>query len=296
MQLLSNLLWLLPLGLTCQDFHDSCAAWAKHGECEQNPAYMKVQCAMACNSCDWFTSRCLSRESMQGIAADVASRALRNAAGVAPGVRVLAEDPFVLAFDNFLNSKEIAAFKHYFAAASLTRSQEGHQVTDRRTSTQMWCNSDECLGDRLIDGVHQRIINLTGVPKSHAEHFQLVQYDVGQFYQVHHDQNSAPDTLAGVRLSTFFLHVQTPEMGGATVFPDLGIKVEPVAGLALWWPNVHDDLGTDFRTRHEAQTVQQGVKWVANLWLHQYDFRGPYSNGCDMAKKISASTDAKSEL
>ena len=29
------------------------------------------------------------------------------------------------------------------------------------------------------------------------EHFQLVQYDVGQFYQVHHDQNSAPDTLAG---------------------------------------------------------------------------------------------------
>ena len=30
--------------------------------------------------------------------------------------------------------------------------------------------------------------------------------------------------LPGVRLSTFFLHVQTPEMGGATVFPDLGIK------------------------------------------------------------------------
>ena len=43
MQLLSNLLWLLPLGLTCQDFHDSCAAWAKHGECEQNPAYMKAR-------------------------------------------------------------------------------------------------------------------------------------------------------------------------------------------------------------------------------------------------------------
>ena len=42
MQLLSNLLWL-PLGLTCQDLHNSCAAWAKHGECEQNPAYMKAR-------------------------------------------------------------------------------------------------------------------------------------------------------------------------------------------------------------------------------------------------------------
>ena len=137
MQLLSNLLWLLPLGLTCQDFHDSCAAWAKHGECEQNPAYMKarmdpqpavepgflsrwmlptlfqcpwcplvsqVQCAMACNSCDWFTSRCLSRESMQGIAADVASRALRNAAGVAPGVRVLADAWKVLGIGLFIPS------------------------------------------------------------------------------------------------------------------------------------------------------------------------------------------------
>ena len=65
-------------------------------------------------------------------------------------------------------------------------------------------------------------------------------------------------------------HVITPWLSS--------FQVEPVAGLALWWPNVHDDLGTDFRTRHEAQTVQQGVKWVANLWLHQYDFRGPYSH------------------
>ena len=46
--------------------------------------------------------------------------------------------------------QEIAAFKHYFEAASLTRSQEGNQVTDRRTSTQMWCNSDECLGRGLM--------------------------------------------------------------------------------------------------------------------------------------------------
>eukprot|EP00435_Cladocopium_sp_Y103_P015703 s1599_g3.t2 len=107
MHLVSKLLWWLPLGLTCRDFHNSCAAWAEHGECQQNPSYMKVQCALACNSCDWFSSRCLSRESTQGITAEVANRALRNAAaGDVPGVRVLTDDPFILAFDNFLNSQE----------------------------------------------------------------------------------------------------------------------------------------------------------------------------------------------
>eukprot|EP00435_Cladocopium_sp_Y103_P011584 s1599_g3.t1 len=92
MHLVSKLLWWLPLGLTCRDFHNSCAAWAEHGECQQNPSYMKVQCALACNSCDWFSSRCLSRESTQGITAEVANRALRNAAaGDVPGVRVLTD-------------------------------------------------------------------------------------------------------------------------------------------------------------------------------------------------------------
>eukprot|EP00913_Durusdinium_trenchii_P014560 g13659.t1 len=83
-----------------------------------------------------------------------------------------------------------------------------------------------CLSDPLIEKVHQRV-----------EYFQIVQYEPGQFYRPHQDQNSKADSLVGVRLSTFFLYLQTPEAGGATYFPKLGVKVQAEAGLALWWPN-----------------------------------------------------------
>lgn len=59
-------------------------------------------------------------------------------------------------------------------------------------------------------------------------------------------------------------------------------KVQAEAGLALWWPNVRDDLSTDERTEHEAQSVHEGTKLTANLWLHEYDFRTPFTFGCNL--------------
>ncbi|CAK9118765.1 unnamed protein product [Durusdinium trenchii] len=193
---------------------------------------------------------------------------------------VLYEDPWILAFEHFLTAEEIAAFKRH--STNLVRSLAGQEESDDRTSMQMWCVTDPCLSDPLIEKVHQRVVNITGIPKEHAEYFQIVQYEPGQFYRPHQDQNSKADSLVGVRLSTFFLYLQTPEAGGATYFPKLGVKVQAEAGLALWWPNVRDDLSTDERTEHEAQSVHEGTKLTANLWLHEYDFRTPFTFGCNL--------------
>ena len=35
----------------CQDEHETCAVWAKGGECERNPTFMKATCAHSCQSC-----------------------------------------------------------------------------------------------------------------------------------------------------------------------------------------------------------------------------------------------------
>ncbi|CAK9118763.1 unnamed protein product [Durusdinium trenchii] len=130
---------------------------------------------------------------------------------------VLYEDPWILAFEHFLTAEEIAAFKRH--STNLVRSLAGQEESDDRTSMQMWCVTDPCLSDPLIEKVHQRVVNITGIPKEHAEYFQIVQYEPGQFYRPHQDQNSKADSLVGVRLSTFFLYLQTPEAGGATYFP-----------------------------------------------------------------------------
>ena len=60
------------------------------------------------------------------------------------------------------------------------------------------------------------------------------------------------------------------------------------AAQALLWPNVKNgDLGaSDMRTDHEALPPLAGLKYAANLWLHQFDFRGPNAHGCDLRVTI----------
>ena len=40
-------------------------------------------------------------------------------------------------------------------------------------------------------------------------------------------------------------------------------------------------------THHEALPVEAGVKFGANLWIHQYDFRTPSSRRCELTCKNS---------
>ena len=123
---------------------------------------------------------------------------------------------------------------------------------------------------------------------------QVVRYEVGQFYKVHHDQNSAPFTPQGARLYTFFMYLNTPEAGGGTRFNDLGITVEPRRGSAVLWPSLLDsDVELpELQTHHEALPVEAGVKFGANLWIHQYDFRTPSSRRCEFTFKNSYDPEA----
>ena len=131
-------------------------------------------------------------------------------------------------------------------------------------------------------------MNVTGVPMQNAEFFQVLRYETGQFYRTHHDQNTDPDSLAGARLFTFFIYLHTTDGGGHTHFPRLNLTIAPIKGSALLWPNVKDEdlRATDMRTEHEAQPPTEGLKLSANLWLHNYDFRGPNVHGCDMGKRV----------
>lgn len=49
--------------------------------------------------------------------------------------------------------------------------------------------------------------------------------------------------------------------GGATVFPELGVRLVPVKGTAIFWFNLHPSLEGDFAMRHAACPVLQGDKW-----------------------------------
>ena len=90
------------------------------------------------------------------------------------------------------------------------------------------------------------------------------------------------DLPIGPRLLTVLIYLNKPEQGGETLFPKLGIKVTPEIGKILIFPNVLNinPNRRDTRMKHAGLAVQKGVKYVANYWLHMYNFHGPYKIQC----------------
>ena len=116
---------------------------------------------------------------------------------------------------------------------------------------------------------------------------QVLKYAPHQFYRVHHDQNSGHFTPQGVRIYTFFMYLSTPEEGGGTRFDDLDVVVPAVKGTAVLWPSVTDaDPSADEpNTNHEGLPPVRGVKYAANAWIHNHDYRTPASTNCILAHK-----------
>ena len=157
-----------------------------------------------------------------------------------------------------------------------------------RTSSQCWCSHNACSRSELTKRVEQRIANVTRAPQErYFEPFQILRYEPGQFYKVHHDQNSGLFTPQGARVFTFFMYLSTPTRGGGTHFADLNVTVPAVKGSAVLWPSVTDaDPDVDEPlTRHEGLPPDEGVKYAANVWVHNYDYRTPAARNCVLAHK-----------
>lgn len=193
--------------------------------------------------------------------------------------------PWVITLENFITDEECESLIQAGATLGYNPSVETYTLRDgsqaedfesqSRTSTNAWCD-DECRDDPAVKRVQERIATVTGFPVENSEDLQLLHYEEGQFYKVHHDLIGAHiDGPSGPRVLTFFLYLNDVEKGGGTRFPELlsgapPVTVQPKRGTALVWPSVLDkdvNMG-DFRTEHEALTVVSGVKYGANAWIH----------------------------
>jgi prolyl 4-hydroxylase len=71
-------------------------------------------------------------------------------------------------------------------------------------------------------------------------------------------------------VGTVVVYLATPEQGGATIFPDLGLQVHAHAGHAVFF---NYDIGAGgVGVLHGGAEVQAGEKWVATRWLREKKF------------------------
>lgn len=184
---------------------------------------------------------------------------------------------------SLLTSLQISKFQ---SMISLVVSEVGDKIEhegQHRTSSTTWCTDPSCVSNSTVEGVDQRIQELTRIPESNFEHFQLLRYEGGQFYNQHHDYIPTDiDQLYGPRLLTVFMYLNDVKAGGGTDFPLIGKKVMPKRGRVVVWPSVLNDNPTEMdpRTEHAATPVEEGVKYATNAWIHIRDFKAAYHKNC----------------
>ena len=184
--------------------------------------------------------------------------------------------PRVVVFGRLLSDDECSGLMA-LAAPRLARSETvdnatgGTEVNAARTSDGMFFERGEVL---LITRIEQRIADLLHWPVDHGEGLQVLRYRPGAEYKPHHDyfDPAHPGTATilkrgGQRVASLVMYLNTPEGGGATTFPDVGLEVWPVRGNAVFFSYDRPELST--RTLHGGAPVTAGEKWVATKWLRQ---------------------------
>jgi prolyl 4-hydroxylase len=195
-------------------------------------------------------------------------------------VVVSMRSPRVVVFGGLLSDAECDALVA-LAKPRLQRSETvdtdtgGSEVNAARTSDGMFFERGETA---LIDRIEKRIAGLLRWPVENGEGLQILHYRPGAEYRPHHDyfDPAQPGTATilqrgGQRVGTVVIYLSTPERGGATVFPDVGLDVAPVKGNAVFFS--YDRPHAVTRTLHGGAPVIAGEKWVATKWLREREFR-----------------------
>ena len=187
--------------------------------------------------------------------------------------------PRIVVFADLLSADECGEIIA-LARSRLTRSETvetttgGSAVNAARTSDGMFFTPAEFP---VCAKLERRLAALVDWPLENGEGLQVLRYRPGAEYRPHYDyfdpaEPGTPTILkrGGQRVASIVCYLNTPEAGGATVFPDVGLEVAPVQGNAVFFS--YDRPHPSTRTLHGGAPVTAGEKWVATKWLREGRF------------------------
>ncbi|MFC5474044.1 2OG-Fe(II) oxygenase [Paraherbaspirillum soli] len=197
------------------------------------------------------------------------------------GATVCCRQPLVVALDNVLSVAEceqlIRVGEQKLQRSMVLDMQDGSEVPSTvRTSRGAWLPED---ADALLPIVNRRLAQLTGWPQENGEDLHLLNYSVGGEYKPHHDY--FPFTEAGSqvhlarggqRTATLIVYLNDVEEGGATVFPKLGLSLQPRRGHAVYFEYTNSLNQVNPLCLHGGSPVVSGEKWIVTKWYHQEPF------------------------
>lgn len=136
----------------------------------------------------------------------------------------------------------------------------------------------------FIARLDRRIAALMNRPVENGEGLQILHYRTGGEYTPHFDYFPPADPGSGVhlasggqRVATLIIYLNDVEDGGATVFPELTLKIGPKKGAALYFEYADSHGHVDPLTLHGGLPVLRGEKWIATKWMRERRYAAPAS-------------------
>jgi len=139
--------------------------------------------------------------------------------------------------------------------------------------------SDSCNlnpHDPIVKKIEKRIADLLGIDSRHGETLQGQRYAVGQQFKEHHDffHTDQPywekmKRMGGQRSWTAMIFLNEPDAGGATNFPQAGLKVNPQTATLVIWNNMKPDGSPNPVSLHAGMPVEGGVKYIVTKWFRE---------------------------
>jgi prolyl 4-hydroxylase len=214
--------------------------------------------------------------------------AARAAVGTAVAARLEADPRVRRAKTDLVQAYYLPDFLSVDESRALCRMIDQH----RRPSTLLieakdpnFRTSESCDMDRfspLVQPIDERFAALLGIDPRFGETMQGQRYAPGQQFRAHHDyfHEGQPywprmDAEGGQRTWTAMVYLNEVEEGGATWFPQGGIRVPPRRGMLLVWNNMAPDGSPNPLTIHEGMMVTRGTKYIVTKWFREkHWFRG----------------------
>lgn len=185
--------------------------------------------------------------------------------------------PRVVLLNNFLSDQECNTLCEH--ARDRLKSAKVHvldaidgEVQDDFRSSEVTSLSEQQLP--LIAVIERRIAALTGWPSACGEPLVIQRYRQDGKFEPHYDFFSEDTAYydkevsrGGQRLATMIIYLQQPERGGATYMANLGMRILPRKGSALFfsYPQANRQSGT----LHGGDAVHSGEKWIMTKWFRE---------------------------
>jgi prolyl 4-hydroxylase len=188
--------------------------------------------------------------------------------------------PRVIVFGGLLSEAEcdalVAAARPRLARSETVQTDTGgSEVNKARTSRGMFFEREE---NAVCAAIERRIAKLVNWPLINGEGLQILHYLPGAQYEPHHDYfdpaksgTASITARGGQRVGTLVMYLNTPDKGGGTTFPDVGLEVAPLKGNAVFFS--YDRPHPSTKTLHGGAPVIAGEKWVATKWLREGEFK-----------------------